>query len=369
MMETVRAALVLSRVEGLGPRIFATLVARFGSAAGALGAGRDALGETEGVSAALAERVASGEADHGAWAERELARAKEEGVRILAHGEEDYPALLFAIPDPPPVLWVKGDASTLAADTLAIVGSRRASDYGLEVAERFASQIAASGVVIASGLARGIDTRAHEGALLGGGRTVAVLGAGIDVPYPPENRELAKRIALHGALVSEFPPGTLPSPGHFPRRNRVLAGLSWGVLVVEATSHSGSLITASLARAYGREVFAIPGRIDSATSRGTNDLLKDAAVLVTDVSDIVENLRPFAALASPESGRATKHAFAPDEETLLKSLSTSPRPFDEIARDSGLGAGVLASTLTGLALKGYVEERPGNRFARRAATL
>ncbi len=355
-MEAARVGLVLRSVEGLGDVLFGRLVEAFGSASAILGADPTEARGVEGAGESLVRSLAGAWRRHTAWADAELARVEAAGWRVLGFDDPEFPELLRAIPDPPPALWVRGDPSSISG-SLAVVGSRRASPYGLEQSERFASALASLGVVIASGLARGIDGRAHEGALLAGGRTVAVLGCGLDVTYPREHAALADRIADSGAILTEHPLGTPPLAGHFPRRNRVLAGISWGVLVVEATARSGSLITAELAADYGREVFAIPGRIDSPTSRGTNDLLKDAAHLVSDVSDLARELPAFS--HRPE-GAAVE--FEEAERRLVEVLGGAAKGFDDILREAGLPPPDAAALLTGLTVKGVVEERPGNRF-------
>ncbi len=279
-----------------------------------------------------------------------------------------YPALLAAVPSPPD-LWLRGTLALDDALAIAIVGTRRATTYGLAVAERLAFELAARGVTIVSGLARGIDTAAHRGALAAGGRTLAVLGAGIDVPYPPENLALMHEIEGHGALLSQFPPGTPPMPGHFPARNRTLAGLALGVVVVEAPERSGALITASLAGELGREVFAVPGQITSEACRGSNGLIQDGATLIRDWYDIVQELperwRRAVRSASEPSG-ADDGPMADSDEAHILALLTPEMPQHIealIARGNASPARVAAALVT-LELQGWARQLDGQRWVR-----
>lgn len=290
---------------------------------------------------------------------------------LLCPGHARYPALLGAIPSPPD-LHVRGvleDGDSLA---VAIVGSRRPTPYGLEVAERLAAELAARGATIVSGLARGIDTAAHRGALAAGGRTLAVLGHGIDVVYPPENRGLAREIEQRGALLSQFPPGAPPRPGHFPARNRTLAGLALGVVVVEAGERSGALITAGFAADLGREVFAVPGRVTSAQSRGANRLIQDGATLVQTWTDIVRELpHPWRRAldgVSPHPVGARPPAADSDEGRLLRLLTADePQHIERLIARSGLEAARVGAMLIGLELEGWARQLPGQQWVARGA--
>ncbi len=219
--------------------------------------------------------------------------SKENKTRTLSFSDKGYPTNLKYIYDPPPTLYVKGNILPEDNIAIAIIGSRRATYYGLKNAENLSFELAAGGITIISGLARGVDSAAHRGALKAGGRTIAVLGSGLNIIYPPENEKLAREILQCGAVISEFPQGTAPLRQNFPRRNRIISGLSLGVVVVEAAKRSGALITANLALEQGREVFALPGKIDSFTSRGTHDLIKQGAKLVESAEDIIEELEPL----------------------------------------------------------------------------
>jgi DNA processing protein len=277
-----------------------------------------------------------------------------------------YPAALTAL-TPAPDLWVRGHVVPEDALAVAIVGARRATPYGLEVAERLAADLAGRGVTIVSGFARGIDTAAHHGALAAGGRTLGVLGAGIDVLYPPENVALAREVAAHGALLTQFPPGTPPLPYNFPTRNRTLAALVLGVVVVEAAERSGSLITAGFAADLGREVFAVPGKITSPTSAGTNGLLKDGATLVERWSDVVQELpepwRRRVHAAAVSSNALEGPAAGSDEALMLGLLSVDEAQHIErlIAR-AGTNAARVGAILTSLELGGWARQLSGQRW-------
>lgn len=286
--------------------------------------------------------------------------------RILAPADRDYPALLAATPLPP-TLWVRG--TLLGGDGLAIaiVGSRRATAYGVEVAERLSADLAVRGVTIVSGLARGIDTAAHRGALAAGGRTIAVLGTGIDGRYPPENRGLADRIEAHGALVSQFFPGTPAFAWNFPARNRTIAGLTLGVVVVEAAERSGALSTASAAADFGREVFAVPGRITSDTAHGPHGLLRDGATLVRSWMDIVQELsspwRSAVRDASDVIDTPMPRAQTPDEAAVLAVLMTDePQQIEHVIARCGLTPSRVGATLVSLELVGRARQLEGQRW-------
>ena len=287
-------------------------------------------------------------------------RAREEPVTNLVRlGEPGYPPLLALIHDPPPELWTRGQQDALQEPCVAIVGSRAASQYGREVSASLAFDLARRGLVVVSGMARGVDAAAHRGALEGGGRTVAVLGSGVDVAYPADHRELAGRIAAAGTLVSELPPGTPPLAHHFPRRNRIISGLSRAVVIVEAGEQSGSLITARCALEQGREVMAVPGSALSGRNRGAHALLKDGAKLVEGVDDILEEL------GGPPGPRA---AVADDKPLLHNGLLLDMQPgetygLDELAAMTGLSGPDLLPRLLELELEGRIERLPGGRFA------
>lgn len=287
-------------------------------------------------------------------------------LALLSPGDAGYPALLGTISSPPN-LYVRGTIEPADALAIAIVGSRRATAYGIEVAGRLAADLAARGITIVSGFARGIDTAAHRAALAAGGRTIAVLGSGIDVLYPPENVRLAEGVAAAGALVSQFSPGMPPLRQNFPARNRTLAGLALGVVVVEAALQSGALITAGQAGELGREVFAVPGKITSPTSVGAHRLLIDGARLVQHWSDIVQELpdrwRRLVRAASSEGGVATRPGPGTDEARMLELLSVDePLHIERLIAAAGLSAGRVGALLTALELGGWARQLGGQRW-------
>ena len=310
-------------------------------------------------------------------------RAGGPALRGLGPSEAEYPALLRPVPAAPETLHVRGRLVDEDALAVAVVGSRRATPYGLDVAETMAADLAARGVTIVSGLARGIDSAAHRGALRVGGRTIAVLGSGVDVVYPPENRRLAEEIVERGALVSPFPPGTPPLPQHFPMRNRVIAGMSLAVVVVEAAERSGSLITARLAAELGREVLAVPGRVTAPESRGANRLIQDGVALALGWEDVIAALpeRWKACLdatgkigAGNAAGEGRDAAEAGPGECrtdvtvaarrVLSLLGEDPVDIDHVIERSGLGAGRVSALLLDLELEGRVRQMAGKRFVR-----
>ena len=299
-----------------------------------------------------------------AWLERS-------GAGLVTILDEVFPPLLKQIPDPPVALFVRGDTALLASPQLAMVGSRNPSVEGRRNAEEFAAYLVKCGLVITSGMALGIEAASHRGALKGAGRTVAVWGTGLDKAYPPRNRDLAEEIAARGLIVSEFPPGTPPLPTHFPRRNRILSGLAVGTLVVEAASHSGSLITARTASEQGREVFAIPGSIHNPMARGCHRLLREGAKLVESAGDILEELAPLLGIEMPsvtEVSSSTAPDGAPPEDPeyklLLNSLDFAPTSVDALIERTGLTPEVVSSMLLMLELQGHVEASPGGRYSR-----
>ncbi|HEU4439919.1 MAG TPA: DNA-processing protein DprA [Methylomirabilota bacterium] len=293
-----------------------------------------------------------------------------ETVRTLGRGDAEYPASLRPVPDAPDALHVRGRLLEGDALAVALVGSRRATPYGLAVAETMAADLAARGVTIVSGLARGVDSAAHRGALRVGGRTIAVLGSGVDSVYPPENRRLADEIAAQGALVSQFDHGVPPLPQNFPIRNAVIAGLSLAVVVIEAAERSGSLITARLAAELGREVLAVPGRVTAPESRGANRLIQDGAALALGWEDVVAALPDRWKSCIDTAARMTCTAAAPAEpedassRAILSLLGEDPVDIDHVIERSGLGAARVSAALLDLELDGRVRQMEGKRFVR-----
>ena len=293
--------------------------------------------------------------------EKQIKAMGEKGIRAVSFDESSYPEMLRETEDAPVVIYVKGDIQPQDRYAIAIVGSRKPSHYGTSVAENISEELASMGFTIVSGMARGIDSLSHNGALRAGGRTMAVLGSGIDVPYPPENKMLMDKIAECGCVISEFPPGTVPDKENFPRRNRLISGLSLGVLVVEATSDSGSLITAGYALEQSREVFAVPGSVTSPLSRGTNELIRRGAVLTRKAEDVVEELAAVLKGFIRSKDRA-KIEVTDEEKELCNLLSGEPKQVDIISRESGLPSSRILGILLGLELKGAVKQTTGKRF-------
>ncbi len=363
--------LALIRAPGLSTTRINSLLQSFGNARAVLAAGRgrlrDAVPESalEGILAPDWQRIR----EDLAWQQE---GARDTGRRhILLPGDTHWPAALEAVPDPPPLLFVVGDPEVLGQPQLAIVGSRNATRGGLDNARAFAAHLAARGLVITSGLARGIDGAAHRGALEAGGLTVAVAGTGPDRIYPAAHRDLAREVVGEGALVTEFPPGTAPLAANFPRRNRIISGLSIGTLVVEAAPRSGSLITARLAMEQGREVFAIPGSIHNPLARGCHRLIRDGARLVEAADDILEELagllpvgqiRPAPSADSAEGSAEPSPDEDPEYARLRQSMGYDPVTLDMLVQRSGLTPEQVSSMLLLMELRGQVESAPGGRY-------
>jgi DNA processing protein len=355
----------LAMLPGIGPRTLSLLLARFGHAGEVLRASSDALGEVPGVGKKLTHTIRT--ADHFVDPHQVMDWCQEHDASILLRSDPRYPALLQQIVDPPALLFVQGDLLPQDQLAVAIVGTRHGTVYGLKQAEHFAFMLARSGVTVVSGLARGIDAAAHQGALHGGGRTIAVLGGGLEQIYPSEHRALAERIAQQGAVISEYAPPSKPRGGMFPQRNRLISGLSLAVLVVEAPQRSGALITARLATEQNREVLAIPGPINSRTSRGCNLLIRDGAKLVQTIDDVLEEIGPLQQPIETADGHRV-HSGAEltlndVERSVLEATSSAAIPVDQVIRDTGLAASRVLSALTVLEVKKLVR-RQGGRVRR-----
>ena len=360
------AWLTLLRAPGVGPRTFGRILERFGTPEAALAAPRADLRDL-GLRQPALDFLVSASRDR---IEQDIAWLDRANAQVITRLDPAYPPLLAELPDPPPLLFVLGNSELLPLPQLAIVGSRNPTPGGRENALEFARHLSACGLVITSGLAIGIDTAAHEGALQAG-QTIAVLGTGPDRVYPASNRELAHRIASGGALISEFPPGIGARAEHFPRRNRLISGLSIGTLVVEATPQSGSLITARLAAEQGREVFAIPGSIHNPLARGCHALIRQGAKLVESADDILEELAPLlgvnlARSEQPPRANGALQDSLPDVDyrKLLECLGHDPVAPDEIISRSGLGANAVSSMLLMLELQGQIVACAGGRYCR-----
>lgn len=366
--------LTLLRAPGLGTRGRRALLERFGGIDAVFAASREGLAAAlETATGEPARRDALAALLAGPDAARlapDLDWLAADGHHLLTWTDPDYPPLLREIADAPVALYVRGDRAALSTPQLAIVGSRNATLVGRQNATAFARDLARAGLTITSGLALGIDAAAHRGALEAGGRTVAVAGHGLDRIYPPAHRALAQAIAQSGAIVSEFPIGTPPLPGNFPVRNRIISGLSAGVLVVEAALKSGSLITARLAAEQGREVYALPGSIHSPLARGCHALIREGAKLVEEAEHVLEELgalrvpRPDVA---PSASRATDE-LGDDARRLLRLLSHDPLSIDALIEHSGLTPDIVSSILLTLELRGWVIAGPGGTYQRAAPT-
>lgn len=363
--QDIAAWLRLTLPPGIGGETQRKLLAAFGSPEAIFSAGRSDLRALIGNKADLLLDFSPNEA-----VEASIAWAEKPGQHIITLGDTHYPPALLEIPDPPSVLYVRGNLDLLAQRGIAIVGSRNATPQGIRTAESFAQALAAQGLSIISGLALGIDAAAHRGALAAQGTTLAVIGTGADRLYPARNKELALSIIEHGAILSEFPLGTLALAHNFPRRNRIISGLARGVLVVEAATESGSLITARLAGEQGREVFAIPGSIHSPVARGCHQLIKQGAKLVETAKDILEELGNLSSSAAPSTPPPTTAAdenpanAAPDP--VLAALGHDPCNLDELVERTGLSAEQLLPELLNLELCGSIATLPGNRYQRLA---
>ncbi len=367
MTDDLRAWVALGRVPAVGGVLLRRLLRRFVTPGGIVGATERQLGEVEGIGQETARAMAAYLRDPRTWEEidREIWGTREAGGEIIALSDPRYPAHLSEIPDPPPYLVVKGDLKPADKYAVAMVGSREASEYGRRMAAVIAGGLAKRGITVVSGGARGIDASAHGGALRAGGRTVAVLGSGIDVPYPAGNRPLFERIARHGAVVTEFPLGTKPERGHFPRRNRIISGMSLGVIVVEAAVGSGSLITARAALDQGREVFAVPGKVGTPTAQGTHQLIRAGAVLVERAEEVIEELAGVLdgfldGVRDPDP--VPRDDLSPLETALLSCLDREPQHVDFIQNALKLPAPKVLEGLLGLELKGVARQLPGSRF-------
>ena len=365
-MTEFEALLRLHMTRGIGTKTYQALIERFGSSEAILDAPRAELEAVQGIGPKLATAVI--ETARNIDIASEINLAKEKNVQIIPCTSDQYPKHLKTIYDPPLVLYVKGNILETDVIALAIVGARRCTYYGLSQAERFSRLLAQKGFCIVSGMARGIDAAAHRGAINSNGRTIAVLGCGLGVIYPRENIELAEQIPQHGAIVSELPMNTPPDFRNFPPRNRLISGLSLGVLVVESLLNSGSLITAQWALEQGKEVFAIPGNIDNIYSRGTHKLIKEGAKLVEDITDIIQELGPVAEILNtcdaPPTNDPRSLSLNSQEKKIFSLLSSSPKDIDEIIQLAGLPTSVVTSTLMILEIKKLVKQLSGKRFVK-----
>lgn len=360
-------ALRLALVAGVGPRLRQSLLAHFGSPQAIFTADAERLRRVPGVGPKVSRAIVA--ARDLAAAEQELDLCRRHQFDLVALDEPGYPRLLREIADPPGVLYVRGQLRPQDGMALAIVGSRHATAYGTTQAERLAASLARAGLTIVSGLARGIDAAAHRGALAAGGRTIAVLGSGLLNVYPPEHKRLAAEVASRGAVLSEFPLEFKPLSGTFPQRNRLISGLSLGVLVVEAAHGSGALITARHAMEQNRDVFAVPGRIDSRMSHGCHRLIRDGAKLVETVDDVLEELGPLVEATPRDDGQVVHHpaelSLNPLEQQVIAVIDTQPTLIDQVVAASGLPTPQVLATLSVLEMRRLIRRLGGNCVVRR----
>jgi DNA processing protein len=360
------AYLTLTQVPGIGPGRLRTLLMASQTATGALSAPFAFLRSLPGFTVAAATAIKGASLQCG---QKILEDAERLGASVITPGDEEYPALLQTIADPPPVLFALGKGSLLGTPALAIVGSRDHSSYGAVVCRMLAEAAATAGIVVVSGMARGLDAVAQTAALDCGGATLGVLGNGLGVVYPAANRELYDRVENQGLLLSEFPPGERPHTGSFPRRNRLISGLSRVTLVVEAAIGSGALITADYALEQGREVMAVPGNITSPVSSGTNRLIRDGATPVLEAADVLELFPEFLRNRAPAESPASRNGGLPDtlssgERKLAELMEDAPTHPDQLARASGYPVAEVLGLLSGLEIAGVVTQGPGRMFRR-----
>ena len=356
--------LALNFLPDIGPVVARRLLSAFGSAENIFRMPAEELRKVEGVG----ENRAGNITGFNRWdtVRKELDSAEKNNVSLVAFNDSRYPEGLKRINDAPPLLYVKGDLKETDKFAIAMVGSRSSTNYGMQVAERMSHKLASSGLTVVSGMARGIDAASHKGALKAGGRTIAVLGSGLDVPYPASNLGLMRAIQSSGAVISEFPFGTPPNKENFPKRNRVISALSFGVIVIEAALDSGSLITVGYALEQGKEVFAVPGNITSGSSRGTNDLIKKGARLIERAEEVIDELRPQLKGALREDQLSSEKrlpAMTDDEKTLYNYLDAEPKHIDAIIRGIDITTGRALSLLLSLELKGVIRQSEGKHFS------
>jgi DNA processing protein len=364
--ENARAQILLALTPDVGPILRTRLIERFGDATAVFAASEDQLQSVQGIGPKISRRILG--ARHEVQLDAQLAIAREHGLTILLPEWPGYPRSLREIPDPPGVLFVRGAMEAADALAVAIVGTRRATHYGKQQAERLAAGLARAGLTIVSGMARGIDGAAHRGAISAGGRTIAVLASGVLNPFPPEHVKLADEIASQGAVVSEAAPTMPPLAGMFPQRNRIISGLTLGTIVVEAADRSGALITARHAMEQGREVFAVPGQVDSPGSSGPHRLLRDGAKLVRCVDDVLEELGPLAEAAPDRRGGdiriAAELKLNDLEHAVLQAIEPSGSMLDEVAEACDMPIHRVLSTVSVLESRRLVRKLGGNRVAR-----
>ena len=366
-MDTREAFIALNMIDGIGPVRVRQLLEHFADAPAILRASRSQLEQVRGIGPEISDAIVNWEKNVDLSGE--LKRLEQFGCHVVIQTDENYPELLRQIYDPPVVLYVKGELQAKDKGGVAIVGSRMTTHYGTEVARKLAFQLGYIGVTVVSGGARGIDTAAHQGALSGKGRTIAVLGTGINLVFPAENAELFGRVAAQGAVITQFPFNRKADKQSFPIRNRIVAGMTLGTVVVEANLTSGALITAGMANDYGRQVFAVPGRVDSPRSKGCHELIKKGAKLCESVEDILSEFEYL----FPASNKSSELRDAPslpamtlsaNEQKMFDLIGDEEMSIDDLIRHSGLGASSVLAVLLGLEMKRLIRQLPGKMFVK-----
>jgi len=355
--------LALNSLSAIGSVLSGRLISAFGSAENIFHAASTELKGVEGIGEGRAQSISS----FNQWdmIKSEIERAEKNNIQLITINDKAYPESLRRIHGAPLVLYVRGGLAESDKYAVAIVGSRNSTAYGMQMAEKMGYKLASSGITVVSGMARGIDTAAHKGALRSGGRTIAVLGSGADIPYPSSNRGLMNAIASKGVVMSEFPLGTPPNRENFPRRNRIISALSLGVIVIEATLDSGSLITVGYALEQGKDVFAVPGNVTSGNSSGTNDLIKKGAKLVESAEEVIDELSPQIKEILREervSSDTLVSQLTTDEQRLFSYLGAEPKHIDVIIRETDITSGKALSLLLNLELKGMIRQTEGKHF-------
>ncbi|MEN9212149.1 MAG: DNA-processing protein DprA [Thermostichus sp. DG02_4_bins_136] len=356
-----------AQIKGIGPHRLKRLWESFGSLQRAWEADESALQQVEGIGPTLAQSVQ--QARQQLSPVQILEQTRRPGIPFVTPADPGYPPLLWELPDPPPILYILGDCPSWEQPTIAMVGTRAPTPYGGYWTRQISAALATAGCVVVSGLAIGIDGTAHQACLDAGGKTLAVVGTGVDVVYPAQHRQLYQRIRQQGAILSEYPPGTPPAKEHFPQRNRIIAGLCRATLVMEAPERSGALITAYLANTYGREVYALPGNIDTAAARGCLNLIRSGANLILDIESLLQDLQlTQGSLQSGSRGAETVQTKAgptePDQQLLWQVLGSEPMSIDALAQATQMEITTLSSTLLLMELEGWLVQLPGMRYRR-----
>jgi len=361
-MTSLEACVTLNLIPGMGPIRMRRLMDRFGSPEAILAARASELRSTQGIVADVADAIAHWEKH--ADPQAEIARAEKFGARIVAQSDPDYPPLLREIHDPPILLYVWGSLKSTDRTAIGVVGTRKPSHYALTTSKKLSYQMAYAGVTVVSGLARGIDTAAHQGAIAANGRTIAVIGSGLERLYPPDNQELAELISQNGAVVTEFPMQFPPDRRTFPMRNRIISGMAFGILVIEAGFRSGALISANQAGEQGRSLYAVPGRIDSPNAMGSNTLIQQGAKLVMSAQDILDDFQILFPTQPEILPPSPREQLSVQETAVYDAIGDDPTSPDEIISKSRLPSGEVFSTLLALEMKRLVKQLPGTRFTK-----